>query len=539
MKETMSNPTNASFPRPPVLKDAQPFIWSEDGPVAENYVGIARRLAAIDDLYRSPQYAAGLLLASKAANVPPMPITSAASLGSVIADRVAVVVVKDGKPKGTCIPSEQRALMLRSELFLQEFLPVDTVTRVSMYLPDFRGTEPGYNDGGPGHRILHVGALAPVSSATDRTTTFLDAMDFASNADRTNALAAAVTVSLRNLWPGAKPVVIVTANKSHAGKDTLIAFAAGRGQVTSVSYQNTDWALERAVTGTLKQQPDTAVLNVENARLDGGRPGTFIASGFLERFVMNPKLTLFSTGTGAPVTWRNDLVLAITSNDGSLSPDLMNRSLPIRLEATGCIEDRHSPIGNPKLEYLPAYGAEIEAEIRGMIERWKDAGRPLDDRVRHPFTVWAKTVGGILRANDFDDFLANYSTRKAVDDPLRQAVGLLGSCCPDTWLSAGEWVTAATHMGLTKRIVPGADFDNDKGRERGMGVRLSALQDEKFTVETDDERLVLHLKKGRRRFVGGTISTRYRFDVLTRTQLPADPEPEGDSGEEATRNEAA
>ena len=35
-------------------------------------------------------------------------------------------------------------------------------------------------------------------------------MEFATNADRTNAVALALTVMLRYLWPGAKPIGIVT-----------------------------------------------------------------------------------------------------------------------------------------------------------------------------------------------------------------------------------------------------------------------------------------------------------------------------------------
>ena len=92
-------------------------------------------------------------------------------------------------------------------------------------------------------------------------------MEWESNADRTNAVAAALTVVLRNHFPGGKPIFCVTANKSHAGKDTVIAFATGDAGSVSVSYQQTNWALERSVVGVLKTNPDTAVVVVENARL--------------------------------------------------------------------------------------------------------------------------------------------------------------------------------------------------------------------------------------------------------------------------------
>jgi hypothetical protein len=522
MTDSIADIPQADFPRPAILDTHDVFVWSEDQPLTGNYRGIGRRLAAIGDLFRRSRYASGLLLAAKAPNIPPTPILTAAALNAMIADRVPVLIVKDGKPKGNRIPSAHLTAMLASELFLQQFRAVDVVTRVPMYVGDFALTVPGYNDGPPDQRVFYTGEVAAVTHSAPAITAFLDAMPFAANADRTNAVAGAVTRTLRNLWPGAKPIVSVTANKSHAGKDTIITFAAGSARVTSVTYQRTDWAFERSIVGLLKKHPDTAVLNVENARLDNH--GTYIASGFLERFVMDPEPTLFSTGTGGPVTRRNDIVVAITTNFGLLSTDLMNRSMPIRLDATGNIEDRHSPISNPKLEYLPTKRAEIDAELRGMIEKWKTEGRPLDEKVRYPLINWAKTVGGILMVNGFTDFLANYGVRKTADDPLRMALGVLGSYRPNEWLPPAEWVRAAAHLGLIKAIVPEADRESDKGRERGMGVVLSAHQEETLAADTDDERFTLQLKRKRARFDGNSPATRYLFKVLTRTELPVDDE---------------
>src|SRR4051812_29384130 len=75
----------------------------------------------------------------------------------------------------------------------------------------------------------------------------------------------------------------------------------------------------------------------------------------------------------------------MTTNDGMLSQDLMDRALPIRLAPAGDVTRRQSPIGNPGLAYRPANRDRIEAELRGMIERWRAAGCPLDGSIRHPF----------------------------------------------------------------------------------------------------------------------------------------------------------
>src|SRR3954451_6887570 len=177
--------------------------------------------------------------------------------------------------------------MLSTEAFLQEFRPVDAVVKVPHYLPDFEPMKPGYNDGGPGRRLLYVGPQVPVEHSMEAVNAFLDVMAFATPADRANALALALTVLLRSFWPGAKPVGVVTSTKSHGGKDTVVAFAAGNTPKISVDYEGTDWAFRQGFIAGLKAGPEAGVVNVENARL--GTRDKYIASAALERFLTDPE----------------------------------------------------------------------------------------------------------------------------------------------------------------------------------------------------------------------------------------------------------
>src|SRR5262249_8616737 len=154
----------------------------------------------------------------------------------------------------------------------------------------------------------------------------------------------------------------------------------------------------------------------------------------------------------------------------------------------GSIQDRHSPIGNPKLEFLPRNRSRIEAELRGMIERWRLAGCPQDETVRHSMTPWARTIGGILRHNGFTDFLGNGSARKVADDPLRRALGILGAAQPNKALRPREWARISVQQGLSRTLIPTNERDTERGRERAMGVLLKPLIGETFEVETETRR---------------------------------------------------
>jgi hypothetical protein len=509
------------FPRARSLERGVEFTWDEDKAPVVNYFTLGRTLAETGDVFRNSAYSGGLILASEHPNIPPIPIQDPAQLLAVILDRVVIKVIKDGKSKGGAISAVHLRTMLRSEAFLQCFRAVDEVTDRPRYLaPDFRLTLPGYNDGGFGRRILHVGRAADVSGGRDAIERFLDVMAFETNADRVNTVGAALIVLLRNFWPGAKPIIIATSTKSHGGKETIISFVAVTAPMVSVGYQQADWALERQIVGALRQNPKTGLVSVDNARHDKNR---YIRSAFLERYLTDPEPFLFSTGTGRPVRRRNDVVLAMSTNFGLLSEDLMNRSLPIRLDPVGDVTRRSSPIGNPKLEYLPAHRERIAAELRGMVERWKRDGRPLDGSLHHPFTECIRTIGGILQANGLMGFLGNLGRRRTADDPVRRALGFLGAARPNEFLSAADWASEAKNQGLVRTLIPEADRDGDRGLARGTGVVLSAHRDETFEVETDDARLSLKLEKRRGRFqVGDEPSTRYRFLIVDESPIPDD-----------------
>ncbi|MGE3778396.1 MAG: hypothetical protein AB7F89_14510 [Pirellulaceae bacterium] len=492
------------------------YDWIEDDPAAKNYRAFGERLTQAGDLFRRPGYGNGLVLVLP--NGEQVFIKSAADLAPVIADRVALSIYLDGKPKGSKLSQAHMNAMLKSEAFLGQFLTVDRITTIPRYLPDFRLTMPGFNDGGECHRYLYLGPPPLVLDTLDRINAFLDVMAFASKADRTNAVGAALTVMLRDLWPGGKAILLVTATKSHAGKDTVIAFASGVARQCSISYQSTNWALERCFVGVLNHEPDAAVVVIENARLD--RRDSHIASAFLERFATDPEPFLFSTGTGPASRRRNDILLAISTNFGTVSEDLLNRSLPIHLNPVGNVGDRVSPIGNPKLEFLPQNRGQIAGELRGMIERWKAAGMPLDRSVRHPFTNWAQVIGGILKVNGFHGFLANYGTRRVADDPLRQGLGLLGVATHgNEWKRPDFWARETAKLGLVKQIIPSGDQDGGEARKRGIGVVLSNHRGEVFDVETETERLRLTLEKKRGRHGEADVHVRYRFVVTQRESL--------------------
>ena len=201
------------------------FVWKVELGAKKNYAHLGERLAYNDDLYRNGSDGLGLIQVLP--NGKTRLITKGSQLAPILADRVSMVVTKDGKVTSETPQATHLNAMLRSEVFLSCFRPVDEVVRTPYYLEDFTLVQPGYHDGGPGKRILYVGPVPEISDGMATITAFLDVMEFASNADRTNTVAAALTTLLRHHWLGEKPLYQITATKSHCGKGTITEFVRG------------------------------------------------------------------------------------------------------------------------------------------------------------------------------------------------------------------------------------------------------------------------------------------------------------------------
>ena len=204
------------------------MIWKVERGLLWNFRRLGRRLSGPGDLYRYGSDGPGLIQVRDDGTT--RRITKAGELAPLIADRIPMRVEKDGKVVSEMPGAASLNTALRSLVFLDHFRPVDRVTRDSLYFEDFTPTAPGYHDRGEGRRILHVGPPPAISVSMETTTTFLDVMDFDTDADRTNAVAAALTVLLRDLWPGEKPIVVITATRSHAGKGTIAEMIRVRGK---------------------------------------------------------------------------------------------------------------------------------------------------------------------------------------------------------------------------------------------------------------------------------------------------------------------
>jgi hypothetical protein len=285
--------------------------------------------------------------------------------------------------------------------------------------------------------------------------------------------------------------------------------------------------MERVLYEQLLQKPEIGVINFDNVRTDSSGRGKLIRSGFLESFITNSEIVLSPATSRKPLRTANRFVVLLNTNEGSLSIDLLNRSLPIRLNPTGDLSDRIAGAksvlgGDVKHDWLPKHRDQIESELWGMIDFWVSKGKPLDTSVIHPMGPWAQTVGGILMVNGYKDFLANYSATRSGADPIREALGILAFHAGGKPRRSADLARIVVTQGLAKTLLPKVDAANEAASQRAMGVTLSPYVGETFIARTATERITYRLTKQEGRYGEPYPHFRYTFDETGRQAMTED-----------------
>ena len=292
------------------------YAWVMEKGLDRNFQAVGELLASLPlQLYRHPD--GGLLVVEEGQA---RRVTAAKELAPLLIDNVRIAVSKNGKYTGEKPADSVLNNMLASRSFLANFDLVEVVVTTPIVLSDFTPSQPGYNAIG---RVLYLGApVEPRSGLTD-INSFLDVMEWQNNSDRTNAVAAMLSIPFRHNFPGGKPFVLVTASKSHAGKGTLIEFIRSGVAKAAIEYEDKDWPMHKSLHEQLAQKPDIGIIDFDNVRTDTGRSKT-IRSGFLESFITTSEIILSST-RNKPLRTDNRFIVVMNTNEGSVSIDLLKQ----------------------------------------------------------------------------------------------------------------------------------------------------------------------------------------------------------------------
>ncbi|MBP3956855.1 hypothetical protein J8F10_16405 [Gemmata sp. G18] len=353
-----------------------------------------------------------------------VPLRSEARVEPAAGGLLANILVCGGEVKGQPVwfplPSVFLQVLLNAEPLARELPRIDLYARRALFGPDYELLNPGYH---PGPRYLIHGAPvepdvaplphaeAPVERLPPHLNRLLSGFCFRDAADSANALALLITgVLVNHFVEGGKPVALIDGTQPGLGKTLLvrvIGMVLDGVDPRPIHYTPDDEELQKRICATLRPNRQSVVL-IDNAKSPTGTP---ISSPAVEANSMAPEISLRILGVSQNYVRPNDAIWALTMNQTRVSPDLVSRGLPIRLEYIGDPARRAFGRADP-IAYARTHRPEILAELFGFVVRWTQQGRPRGAQA-HRLHGWAEVIGGIMTANGFPAFLANYDEAAA------------------------------------------------------------------------------------------------------------------------------
>ena len=458
-----------------------------------------------------------------------------------LAHLLAVGVQEEEKPPVQSLITPRLVnILLVSERLGQELPQIRTYGQRPVYDEQFRLWGPGWHEEagilvhGPAVEPRPWSPAAPLAErALDRLPPrlreLLGEFPWASDADLTNAMALLVTGILTHSFvETGKPLGLIQANQPAAGK-TYLADIMGKlldDLAPPRIAKATDAELSKRLCAHVRTE-QTGLILFDNLR---GR----LDSPLIEQLTCAPVLSFRIMKQSATVTVPNTYLWLITSNGLQPTPDLISRTVPVRLYFEGQA-DKRKFAGDP-LRMVREQRLEILAELYGLVETWKAAGRPLGDQC-HRCGIWAQVLGGILGVAGLPEFLTNVEdAANALDENLQALAALAAYACehdlqdfcadagesrPEVGRVPGAWRELFREVGV---FATHQETRNEKGWATWAGSFLASQVDRQVAISTSRGNGTAIL----RRIAKRSNQKKYHFEIVMNDYCQVSVEPDPD-----------
>jgi hypothetical protein len=225
---------------------------------------------------------------------------------------------------------------------------------------------------------------------------------FASEADRSHALAAFLLPFARRLIPGPTPLHLVEAPVAGSGKSILCKLislvATGRPCEARTLPTNED-EIRKMITSELTTR--RPIILLDNAARE-------VASASLASILTTTTWTDRLLGKSEMLTLANNALWLLTGNNPQMSMEIARRSVRIRIDPKRDQPWRREGFKHPQiLEWTQDNRPALLRACLVLVQAWLHAGKPLHERKLGSFEKWSAVMGGILEVAGVPGFLEN------------------------------------------------------------------------------------------------------------------------------------
>lgn len=297
---------------------------------------------------------------------------------------------------------------------------------------------------------------------------------FATNADRTNAIACMPLPFVRSLITGPTPLHLFEAPTPGSGKGLLakaVLYPAVGGQVGAIADARDDDEMRKRITARLLE--GRAVTLFDNIT----RP---VDSGVISAALTETRWDDRRLGKTETLSLPIQTIWVMTANNPSLSMEIARRTVRIRLDPQKdrpWLRDgwRHPDL----LRWAHQERAALIRAILILAQSWLRAGRPAPTvRPLGSFESWTAVIGGILQWAGYSDFLGNalelYETADSDGAAWRAFTSLWWEAYQDTVIGTKELFAIATDLdGLSL-----GKSTTERGQRTALGSQLRKRKDQ-------------------------------------------------------------
>lgn len=266
----------------------------------------------------------------------------------------------------------------------------------------------------PDHRMIITNDFSETSNELPRLTTLLDNIPFRTETDKENFLAMLITgVLFKNSLPGAFPSLFIRAQEQGSGKTKLAECLQYliEGEVTGKIAYKTDVELEKHLAAQI--QSSSSVI-IDNIRLES------LNSTILEKLITDQVLSFRRLGTQTEIKKINNVLVMLTMNGGSMTPDLLSRCIVVDLDK----KKQHKSLGFDPKDYAEVHRQEIIGEVLAMVLKTNYSLNPTTLVTRFP--KWEKYLRLTMEASGFNLFLSNAEEMyESIDQNLARIFNLV------------------------------------------------------------------------------------------------------------------
>lgn len=335
---------------------------------------------------------------------------------------------------------------------------------------DFALASPGWNAETGVFLTCNIPVIAlPLAEARAVLEDLICDFPFADPADRANYLGLMLTVILRPAIVEPVPMHLIGSPVERTGKTKLAEIVLGCG----ILGQPTP-AMQIGVREEEREKRLTAALLAGDSVLHLDNLHDFVDSAALASLLTSSVYRGRELGHTRLLALVNGVTIIGTGNNVHATGEISKRVVPIILQPNTENPETRQDYRHPLLRaYVEAQRPRVIGALIGLVQHWRNSGRPLGSVAFGGFERWAAVVGGIMQCSGYVEWCSNLTGWRGTSDDfsgeLRTFVGLWSELHSDWWVDVGELYNLAEKHELFSRKL---SQTTERGRRTSFGQRV-------------------------------------------------------------------